>query len=422
MKQSQLFFKTTKEINGDVQSVSHKLLLRAGFIDQLMAGAYSFLPLGYLVIKKIEKIIRSKMVLPPISGQEILMPALTPKENWQKTGRWDNFDALFKLKGHGDKDYALAATHEEIIVPLAKRIISSYKDLPLYLFQIQTKFRNETRVKSGLMRTREFIMKDLYSFHSDQKDLDDYYEKVDKAYFKIFEECGVLFKNKNRFTFKTWASGGTFSKYSHEYQTITESGEDIIYVCKKCGSAINKEIKNEVKTCPEAKCGSSDFEEKKAVEVGNIFKLGTNYSLPFDLKFRGKDGKENPVIMGCYGMGLSRLMAAIVEVNNDNKGIVWPKAVAPFAVHLIQLESSGKVKKAAKDIYQNLQKLNIEVLYDDREDKSAGEKLIEADLIGIPCRIVVSKKTLAKKSLEFKKRNSEKISLIKAAQLPKLLG
>ncbi|MBU4274898.1 prolyl-tRNA synthetase [Patescibacteria group bacterium] len=422
MLQSKLFYKTTKETPREAEAISHKLLLRAGFIDQLMAGAYSFLPLGHRVIKKIENIIRRNMILSPVSGQEILMPALTPKENWLKTGRWNNFEALFKLKGQGDKDYALAATHEEVIVPLAKKIISSYKDLPLYLFQIQTKFRNEARAKSGLMRTREFIMKDLYSFHVSQEDLDNYYDKVSEVYFKIFKECGILTKGKNRFTFKTWASGGSFSKYSHEYQTITESGEDIIYICKKCGAAINKEIKSQMTACPEEKCGSTDFEEKKAVEVGNIFKLGTKYSLPFDLKFRSKDGKENPVIIGCYGIGLGRLMAAMVEVNNDDKGIIWPKEAAPFLVHLVQLENSGKVKKAAKEIYQNLQKNNIEVLYDDREDKSAGEKLTEADLIGIPYRVVVSERTLSKKSIELKKRDSGKINLIKENQLLKFLN
>ena len=455
MLQSKLFYKTFKETPKEAEAISHKLLLKAGFIDQLMAGAYTFLPLGFRVLNKIENIIKKAMQEPPISGQEILMPALTPKENWQKTGRWENFDALFKLKGLSEKDYALGATHEEIIVPLAKKIVLSYKDLPLYLFQIQTKFRNEARVKSGLIRTREFLMKDLYSFHASQEDLNAYYNKVDNAYVKIFNECGIMANGKNKTTFKTLASGGSFSKYSHEYQTITESGEDIIYICKKCKLAINKEIypvksakggptesdltgviseNNPVKSrkagapseqfnragiCPD--CKNSDFEEKKAVEVGNIFKLGDKYSLPFDLKFRDKDGKEKPVIMGCYGIGLSRLMAAIVEVNNDSKGIIWPGKVAPFDVHLIKIENSKEVKKAAEKLYKDLQESGIEVLYDDRDDKTAGEKFAEADLIGIPVRAVISLKTIEKKSVEIKKRQEKNAELIKIPNLLKFL-
>jgi len=419
MKQSQLFYKTTKEIDKDAQALSHKLLLRAGFIDQLMAGVYTFLPLGFKVFKKIEDIIRKNMTDSPVFGQEVLMPALTPKENWQKTGRWDNFDALFKLKGTGDKDYALAATHEEIVVPLAKKIVLSYKDLPLYLFQIQTKFRNEARAKSGILRTREFMMKDLYSFHASQEDLDDYYQKVSSAYINIFKECGIYGSDKKRITYQTWASGGSFSKYSHEYQTETDSGEDIIYVCKKCSAAINKEIKDQMSVCPNGSCGSTEFEEKKAVEVGNIFKLGTKYSLPFDLMFKDKDGKENPVIMGCYGLGLSRIMGAVVEVNNDEKGIIWPEKIAPFLVHLIQIENTSKVKSAADKVYQNLQRENIEVLYDDRETKSVGEKFIESDLIGIPYRIVVSEKTLGKDSVELKRRDENGFKLIKINQVTK---
>lgn len=424
MRQSQLFYKTLKEAPKDADALSHKLLLRAGYIDQLAAGVYTFLPLGLRVMKKIENIIRKNMEEQPVNGQEILMPALTPKENWEKTGRWGNFDALFKLKGMGDKDYALAATHEEIIVPLAKKILLSYKDLPLYLFQIQTKFRNEARAKSGILRTREFMMKDLYSFHANQEDLDDYYQKLIKVYFDIFRECGIYndLAGKERITYQTWASGGSFSKYSHEYQTITESGEDIIYICKKCHAAINKEIKDQMEICPNTPCNSSDFEEKKAVEVGNIFKLGTKYSLPFDLKFRDKDGVEKPVIMGCYGIGLGRLMGAIVEVNHDNKGIIWPNKVAPFKFHLIQIRDDSSIKGASEKIYNDLQKNKFEVLYDDRINKTPGEKFADADLIGIPYRIVVSEKTLQKKSVELKKRGEEKKKPIKIDKLNGILA
>lgn len=413
MLQSKLFYKTIKDKSADIESVSHDLLTRAGFVDQLMSGVYSFLPLGFRVLKNIENIIRKNMV--EAGGQEILMPVLQPKENWLKTGRWNSLDILFKVKGSGDKEYALGATHEEVVSPLAKKIILSYKDLPFSIFQIQTKFRDELRAKSGILRTREFLMKDLYSFHATQEDLDKYYDKIIKVYFNIFKELGI--KNK---TYLTLASGGTFSKYSHEFQMITDAGEDIIYICNKCKNAINKEIKAETPACPN--CSSDSFKEKKAVEVGNIFKLGTKYSLPFDLKFRDKDGAEKPVIMGCYGIGLSRAMGAVVEANYDERGIIWPKEVAPFTAHLIEIKSDKKIVKAtAQKIYQDLQAHNIEVLYDDREDKSAGEKFADSDLIGIPFRIVVSEKTLAKKSVELKERNKSSVKLIKIKQLIKFL-
>lgn len=402
MLQSKLFYKTLKKTSKDTEAVSNILLTRAGFINQAGAGSYTFLPLGFRVLKKIENIIQQEMI--KIEGQEILMPALTPKENWQKTGRWDSFDALFKLKGNNKKEYALGPTHEEIISPLVKNIILSYKDLPIYLFQIQTKFRDELRVKSGLLRTREFLMKDLYSFHRDEEDLEKYYKKVAKAYLNIFKRCNLSI-------FKTFASGGTFSKYSHEYQTVTESGEDIIYICKNCQVAINKEIKNKIKNCPD--CGKSSFDKKKAVEIANMFKLGDKYSLPFNLKFQNKDGKEKSVIMGCYGIGLGRLMAAVVEINHDGKGIIWPEEIAPFDIHLIQINA----KKEADKLYDKLKKEGKEVLYDDRQDISPGEKFAEADLIGIPIRLVISEKTLKKNSVEIKKRNKIKTELKKLDSL-----
>ena len=412
MLQSKLFYKTIRGKVSDAESVSHGLLTRAGFVDQLMAGVYSFMPLGFKVLQKIEDIIRKNME--DAGGQEILMPVLQPKENWQKTGRWQSLDILFKVKGSGDKEYALGPTHEEVVSPLAKKIVFSYRDLPLAVFQIQTKFRDELRAKSGILRTREFLMKDLYSFHATQQDLDKYYDKMVNIYFNVFKELGI--KNK---TYLTLASGGTFSKYSHEFQMISESGEDTIFICRKCQTAINKEIIAENKNCP--KCKGNEFEEKKAVEVGNIFKLGTKYSLPFDLKFTDRDASEKPVIMGCYGMGLSRAMGAVVEANNDDKGIIWPESVAPFLTHLIGVENNKKVKSAADRIYNNLQKNKIDVLYDDRQDKSAGEKFAEADLIGIPYRIVVSEKTLAKNSVELKKRNKAQVKLVKINKLINIL-
>jgi prolyl-tRNA synthetase len=402
MKQSQLATKTLREAPTDEQSINAILLTRGGFIEKLGAGIYNFLPLGFGVLKKIENIIREEMKA--AGGQEILMAALHPKEYWEKTGRWENFDALLKLKGVGDKDYGLGPTHEEVVAPLAKKLIFSYKDLPLYLFQIQTKFRNEPRAKSGLLRTREFSMKDLYSFHTSQEDLESYYGIMTDAYFKVFERCGLEDQ-----TYLTAASGGAFSRYSHEFQTISEAGEDIIFICQECDLAINEEIKNENPACPD--CGNEKFEKKNAIEVGNIFKLGTRFSEPFGLKFKDKDGQEKTVIMGCYGLGPTRVMGAIVEVYHDNQGIIWPETVAPFKYHLLALGDDNKIKKEVDALYEKLTAAGIEVLYDDRE-LSAGEKFAEADLIGIPYRLVVSEKTLAKKSVEFKKRDAKETKLI----------
>ncbi|MFA6190175.1 MAG: aminoacyl--tRNA ligase-related protein [Candidatus Staskawiczbacteria bacterium] len=422
MLQSNLFCKISKDKSQDTEAISHDLLTRGGFVDQLMAGVYSFLPLGFSVVRNIENIIRKNMN--EAGGQEVLMPVLQPKENWVKTGRWTSMDVLFQINGSGDKEYALGPTHEEVISPLAKKFIFSYRDLPFSVYQIQTKFRDELRAKSGILRTREFLMKDMYSFHATQEDLDKYYDKIVKVYFNIFKELGI--RNK---TYLTFASGGTFSRYSHEFQMTTDAGEDTIYICNKCKTAINKEIKAETPVCPA--CSSDSFEEKKAVEVGNIFKLGTKYSLPFDLKFKDKDGQEKPVIMGCYGMGISRVMGAIVEASHDERGIIWPKEVAPFNVHLISLGDSDKVKKTAAKIYSDLSreagsrvagnKNDIQVLYDNREDKSAGEKFAEADLIGIPLRIVVSEKTIVKNSVELKERNKSAVKLIKIKQLIKII-
>jgi len=406
MQQTKYKIPTLKETPKDADNVSSALLLRGGFIDKLSSGVYTFLPLGLKVLKKIENIVREEMN--NIGAQEILMPALHIKEYWEKTDRWQ-IDVMFKTKSKTGQEYGLGWTHEEIITPLAKRFINSYRDLPLYLYQIQTKFRDELRAKSGLLRTREFSMKDLYSFHTDESNLDKYYEKVKNAYFKIYKRLGIGEK-----TVLAYASGGAFSKYSHEFQTITESGEDEIYLCKKCNIAINKEIIKENPFCPE--CKKKDFEIKKAIEVGNIFKLGTRFSKAFNLTYLDKEGKQKEVIMGCYGLGPTRTMGAIVEVMHDEKGIIWPQEIAPFMVHLLFLGKDQKVKKQADKIYLDLQKKGIEALYDDREE-SAGVKFTEADLIGIPYRVVVSERTLAKDSVGIKRRNKKDEILVKIKDL-----
>ncbi len=404
MRQSKLFTKTVKELPKDEASYNAQALIRAGFIDKVGAGIYSYLPLGKRVLDKISQIIREEMNA--IDGQEILMTALVPKENLESSGRWAAFDVLFRLSGSDKREYALGATHEEIVSPLAKKFILSYKDLPFGAYQIQTKFRNEKRAKAGLLRGREFLMKDLYSFHADQADLDSYYETVTAAYHKIYARLGL-----GEMTYLTYASGGSFSKYSHEFQTVSAAGEDLIYICEKCRVAVNREIIDEQKACPA--CGSRELAEKKAIEVGNIFKLGTKFSEPFGVRYKDRTGEERPTVMGCYGIGPSRIMGTLVEIYHDEKGIIWPANVAPYRVHLLSLGENG----AADKIYADLINQGIEVLYDDR-DLSAGEKFADFDLIGCPYRVVVSKKTLASESVELKGRAETASSLIKISELP----
>ncbi len=398
MRQSQLFTRTIKELPKDESSFNAQALIRAGFIDKLSSGIYSFLPLGLKVLNKIRNIVSEEME--KLGGQEISMPALAPKENWQATGRWDEMDVLFKLGAADKKEYALNPTHEEIISPLAKKFILSYKDLPFSLYQIQTKFRNEKRAKAGLMRGREFLMKDLYSFHENQEDLDIFYDTAIESYKKIFERLGLGDK-----TYLTYASGGSFSKYSHEFQTESEAGEDIVYLCPECNIAVNKEIIEEQNSCP--KCGNKELKEIKSIEVGNIFKLGTKYSNPFNLVYKDKEGNDKDVIMGCYGIGISRIMGSVVEVCHDEKGIIWPDNIAPFKVHLLSLSSNEEASK----VYEELKNKGIEVLYDDR-DVFAGEKFADSDLIGCPYRLIISAKSLKEGKAELKYRNSGEVEMI----------
>ena len=399
MKQTDLFAKTFKETPKDEISLNAQFLVRGGFVDKLGAGIYTFLPLGLRVMGKIEKIVREEM--DNVQGQEVLMPLLVPNDPWEKTGRW-KVPEMYKIK---DENLGLGWTHEEIITPLMKKHILSSKDLPKYVYQINTKFRNEPRAKSGLLRGREFRMKDLYSFHANEEDLNEYYERVKQAYFRVYERCGLKEK-----TYLARATGGEFSdSLSHEFQTVTPAGEDIIYICKKCGVAFNKEVFE--KRCD---CGGEEFIEEKSIEVGNIFKLGSKYSKVFGLK--NDDGTN--IVMGCYGIGISRLVGVIVEAFNDGKGIIWPESVAPFSVHLVSLDGGdSEIKARAEEIYSILQNLGIEVLYDNRDDKTAGEKLNDCDLIGIPLRVVVSSKTLKEESVELKKRNEEKARLVKIKEI-----
>lgn len=410
MRQSQLFTKTRKEAPKDEVAKNAQLLIRAGYIHKEMAGVYSYLPLGLRVFNNIERIIRKEMNA--VGGVEMLMSSFHPKEHWEKTRRWDTMDDLYKVSDSSGREVALGPTHEELLVPIMQEFISSYKDLPRAVYQIQNKFRMELRSKSGILRGREFIMKDLYSFHTDVKDLDTYYEQVQGAYKNIFDRVGI-----GEQTYLTYASGGSFSKYSHEYQTLTDAGEDLVYICDTCHLAINKEILPDQPACPT--CGNDNLREAKAVEVGNIFKLMTKYSEPFGLTYKDESGSEQPVIMGCYGIGLGRLMGTIVEVLSDEKGIIWPASVAPYQAHIVLVGVDEKVRKDADDLYDVLTAEGVEVLYDDR-DVRAGEKFADSDLIGIPYRIVVSDKTHASGEYELVNRASgvathvHKVALIEA--------
>lgn len=410
MKQSQLFSKTRKEAPKDEVSKNAELLIRAGFIHKEMAGVYSFLPLGLRVLSKINNIIREEMNT--IGGQEILLTTLQDKELWDKTGRWndDVVDNWFKTKLKSGTELGLGFTHEEPLTELMKNHIRSFRDLPVYAYQIQTKFRNEIRAKSGIMRGREFLMKDLYSFSRDEKEHSVFYEKAKIAYLNIFKRVGI-----GEMTYITSASGGVFSKFSDEFQTVTDAGEDVIYVCDKCRVAVNNEIISDNKSCPN--CNSSDLKEKKSVEVGNIFNLGTRFSEALNLAYLDEEGKEKFVVMGSYGLGPTRLVGTIAEILSDKDGLVWPSGVAPFGVHLVEIsDESGDVRKKSEKIYSMLTDRGIDVLLDDRELR-AGEKFKDADLIGIPLRLIVSKKTENEGFYEIKERMGGKISMIKEDSL-----
>ncbi|MDD3002370.1 MAG: His/Gly/Thr/Pro-type tRNA ligase C-terminal domain-containing protein [Candidatus Shapirobacteria bacterium] len=403
MRYSQLFGKTSKTVASDADSINAKLLTQGGFIQKEISGVYNYLPLGLRVLTKIQNIVREEM--DKIGGQEILMPAMTQNESWITTGR-NNMDVLFHFKGQGDTDLVLNPTHEEVVTPLAQKYLFSYRDLPVAVYQIQNKFRNEARAKSGLLRGREFNMKDLYSFHVDEEDLNRYYEIVKKAYFEIYKRLEL-----DDITVLTFASGGAFSQFSHEFQTINENGEDTIYLCEKCKIAINKEIIDTQKTCPE--CGGDKLKTVKATEVGNIFKLRTKFSKAFNFYYSDSKGQEKIVEMGCYGFGPSRTMGTIVEIFNDSKGIIWPKSIAPYHVHLVGLDLFDEnIKTQAEKIYQDLLDKNIEVLFDDRVDVTAGAKFADADLVGNPIRLVISKRSLENGGIEFKKRNEEKSEIL----------
>lgn len=386
MKLSKLYTKTSKSVPADESANNARLLIQAGYIHKEMAGVYSYLPLGKIVLDKISQIIREEMNI--INALEVQMSVLQPKDIWEKTDRWDDkkVDNWFKTKLNSGHELGIGLTHEEPIVDSLKGFVNSYKDLPVYVYQIQNKFRNELRAKSGLLRGREFLMKDLYSFSLDESSHKEFYEKVIKAYYKIYERLGI-----GKDTYRTYADGGIFSSdFSDEFQTLSEVGEDLIYLDEKNKIAINKEIYN-----PEnlKKIGlkESDLKAHKAVEVGNTFPLGSKYTDSLDLYYTDKNGQRKSIIMGCYGIGVSRLMGVIAEKFSDEFGLVWPKVIAPYKVYLIAVGQDQKTLDKTQKLYDLLTQKNVDVIYDDR-DMRIGEKFADADLLGIPIRAVISPK------------------------------
>lgn len=415
MKQSQLFTKTKKESPSDEVALNAELLIKAGFINKEMAGVYSYLPLGLRTLKKIENIIREEMNA--IGGQEVTMTALQERATWEPTNQWsdEEVDVWFKTKLKNETELGLAVTHEAAMTKMLKNFVDSYRDLPFYVYQFQTKFRNETRAKSGIMRCREFIMKDLYSFSKDEAEHNEFYEKSKEAYKNVFKRVGI-----GHLTYLTFASGGMFSKFSHEFQTITGAGEDTIYVDENKGIAINKEVYTD-EVIESLGLSKESLVENRAVEVGNIFTLGTRFSDALELKYQNDKGESKSVFMGSYGIGPGRLMGTIVEVLSDDKGIIWPENIAPFKVHLLSLGADENIKTEANNIYKELASSGIEVLFDDREEVSAGEKFADSDLIGIPYRVVVSKRSLAEGGYEVKKRTEENGKIVDKKALMEIL-
>lgn len=411
MRQSQLFTKTQKEVPSDETAKNAQLLLRAGYIAKEMAGVYSYLPLGLKVVEKIKQIVREEMN--SIGGQELIMSSLQKKELWERTGRWDDevVDVWFKSNLKAGGEVGLGWSHEEPIGEMMKSYITSYKDLPVSVYQFQTKLRNELRAKSGVMRGREFVMKDMYSFCADEESHLAYYESTKPAYMKVFERLGI-----GDDTYVTFAAGGAFTKFSHEFQTVCEAGEDIVYLNKEKGIAINEEVLND-ETLESLGVTREELVATKTAEVGNIFNFGQQKAEDLDLSVKNENGENTPVWMGSYGIGITRLVGVLVEKFADEKGIVWPESVAPFKVHLVGLNSDdNEVKDFTDGIYLSLKEKGIEVLYDDR-DLRAGEKFTDSDLIGIPYRVVVSKKNKDEGKFEVVTRASGETRMLSEEEL-----
>lgn len=408
MRLSRNYIKTIRETAKEYDSPNHALLTQAGFIDQTASGVYTLLTPGWRVLRKIEQIVREEM--DALGASEILMPSLQPKALWDQTRRWDKVDVLYKVTSRYGHEYGLAATAEEVITELAQRYITSYKDLPLALYQIAPKYRDEARAKSGILRGREFRMKDMYSFHTSEEDFEDFYKKAIASYLTIFSRCGLDDVKI------TEASGGDFSrKHSHEFNVVTPSGEVDLLYCEGSTRAFNEEV---VKGDPAKllECPEQEVIHAKAIEIGNIFDLESQYSEAFNLKYVDEYGKKHLVRMGCYGIGTSRLLGAIAEVHRDKDGLIWPDEVRPYDVHLVNIASDPAF---AGLVYRTLTSEGIDVLFDDRENVSAGEKFVTADLIGIPVRLLVSDKT--EQQVEWKERTEKKTSRLSVQETVKMI-
>ncbi len=410
MKQSLLFTKTRKTAPKDEVSKNAELLIRAGYVYKEMAGAYTYLPLGLRVLEKIKQVIREEMNLE--GGQEMILTALQDKTVWEKTDRWDDkkVDNWFKTNLKNGSQVGLAITHEEPLTRIMSEYISSYRDLPRYAYQFQNKFRNEIRAKSGIMRGREFLMKDMYDFSRSEEEHNVFYAKMREAYKRIFQKVGI-----GDVTFVTFASGGIFSQFSEEFQTVSDAGEDVIYIDEVKGIAINKEVYTD-EVIDQLGLDKSTLIEKKSIETGNIFHLGDKFSVPLGLFYTNEKEEKIPVYMGSYGIGPTRLMGTLVEVLSDEKGIIWPESVAPYRAHLLSLG----VNEKAEEIYENLVQAGIEVLYDDR-DKGAGEKFADADLMGMPYQVILGKRSLESGKAELKDRKTGEVKDVPFGDLVTLL-
>jgi prolyl-tRNA synthetase len=410
MRLSHSFVRPLRQAPKDADTVNHRLLTQAGYVEQLMAGVYTYLPLGKRVLDRISQVVREEM--DAIGGEEILMPLLHPSNIWKQSGGWEDVDVLFKVPSRTDRQYALAQSEEEVVSPLFLKRLQSFGNLGVSRpYNVQWKFRDELRAKSGIMRGREFLMKDMYSFHTTQEDFDEFYEQAKQAYVKTFERLGLTAK-------VTEASGGNFTdKVSYEFMVLTDAGEDDILYSEESDYCINTEIAEDDQQGPNGEA----LKKATASEVGNVFDLGTKYTKAFDLKAPGPDGKPMHPIMGCYGIGISRVMGVIVEHHHDDAGIVWPEEVAPFQVHLVSLAQDDQTRQTADTLYDDLRNAGVDVLYDDRDER-AGVKFADADLLGMPQRVTISAKTLAEQSFELKGRSESDSKLHPLSKAVELLG
>lgn len=414
MRVSKLFTKTSKTVPADEVSRNAQLLIKAGYVYKVMAGVYAYTPLGLRVLENIKRIVREEM--DAVSGQELIMTGLQRKETWETTGRWDDevVDVWFKSQLKDGTEVGFGWSHEEAILEMMQQFIQSYKDLPTSVYQFQTKLRNELRAKSGIMRGREFIMKDMYSLHASQEDMDAYYDQVIEAYKRIFDRLGIGAE-----TFVTFASGGAFTKFSHEFQTLCDAGEDVLYVSDDKSVAVNEEVLDDA--TKELGINKADLKPTKSAEVGNIFKFGTEKSEKMDITFTGEDGQEYPVYLASYGIGITRVMGVLAEKLSDDKGLAWSDQVAPYKVYLASVGIDESVVKAADELYESLTQSGVTVLYDDR-DARPGEKFADADLLGIPYRVVISGKTLEAGVYELKKRTDAEATMVSGDELRKTLS